>query len=96
MIRTNQTTTDVDLALALENEEGTFLAQKAGQSFLVIAEKGHSIASMRSIGQVLQVPPPAAADPWYITKISSSTEVTAEGPGSRDRNRREHGSLVRD
>ncbi len=96
MLRTNQSTTDVDLALALENEEGTFLAQKAGQSFLVIAEKGHSIASMRAVGQVLPTPPPAASDPWYITKISSSTEITTEGAGSRDRSRREHGSLVRD
>jgi len=96
MLRTNQSTTDVDLALALENEEGTFLAQKAGQSFLVIAEKGHSIASMRSIGQVLPVPPPAATDPWYITKISGATELTGEGLGSRDRSRRDHGSLVRD
>jgi hypothetical protein len=76
MLRTNQSTTDVDLALALENEEGTFLAQKGGQSFVVVAEKGHSIASMRAIGQVLQVPTPAASDPWYITKIGSLTEST--------------------
>jgi hypothetical protein len=87
MLRTNQSTTDVDLALALENEEGTFLAQKAGQSFLVVAEKGHSIASMRSIGQVLPVPPPAASDPWYVTKIGSSTDINSEG--ARDRARRE-------
>jgi len=96
MLRTNESTSDVDLALALENEEGTFLAQRAGQSFLVIAEKGHSIASMRAVGQVLPVPALAASDPWHITKISSSTEVTTEGVGSRDRSRREHGSLVRD
>jgi hypothetical protein len=94
MLRTNQSTTDVDLALALENEEGTFLAQKAGQSFLVVAEKGHSIASMRAVGQVLPVPPPAASDPWYITKIGTSTEINGEG--SRDRSRREHASVVRD
>jgi hypothetical protein len=94
MLRTNQSTTDVDLALALENEEGTFLAQKAGQCFLVVAEKGHSIASMRAVGQVLPVPPPAASDPWYITKISNSTELTGEG--SRERGRREHGGAARD
>jgi len=94
MLRTNQSTTDIDLALALENEEGTFLAQKAGQSFLVVAEKGHSIASMRAVGQVLPLPPPAAADPWYITKISTSTELTGEG--SRDRSRREHVGAGRD
>jgi hypothetical protein len=87
MLRTNQSTTDVDLALALENEEGTFLAPKAGQSFLVVAEKGHSIASMRSIGQVIAVPPPAASDPWYITKIGTSTELNSEG--ARDRTRRD-------
>jgi hypothetical protein len=96
MLRTNQSTTDVDLALALDNEEGTFLAQKAGQSFLVVAEKGHSIASMRAVGQVLAVPPPAATDPWYITKISNSTEVTMEAAGSRDRNGREHNRIGRE
>jgi hypothetical protein len=96
MIRTNQSTTDVDLALALENEEGTFLAQKAGHSFLVVAEKGHSIASMRAVGQVLAVPPSSASDPWYITKISNAAELTAEGGGSRDRSGREASRLVRD
>jgi len=94
MLRTNQSTTDIDLALALENEEGTFLAQKGGQSFLVVAEKGHSIASMRAVGQVLPVPPPMASEPWFVTKISPSTEVTGEG--SRDRGRREHAGAIRD
>lgn len=78
MLRTNQSTTDVDLALALENEEGTFLAQKAGQSFLVVAEKGHSIASMRSVGQHAET-----SDPWFITKIGNSTDVPLEGKHSR-------------
>lgn len=96
MLRTNQSTTDVDLALALDNEEGTFLAQKAGQSFLVVAEKGHSIASMRSVGQVLAVPPPAASDPWYITKISNSTEIGIDPAGLRDRNGRDHNRIVRE
>jgi len=96
MLRTNQSTTDIDLALALENEEGTFLAQKAGLSFLVVAEKGHSIASMRAVGQVLPVPPPAASDPWFITKISNSTEVSAERTGVPGYNRREHAVAGRD
>jgi hypothetical protein len=95
MLRTNQTTTDIDLALALENEEGTFLAQKAGQTFLVVAEKGHSIASMRAVGQVLPVPPPAASDPWHVTKISNSTEVIGERNGSPGYGRREH-AVARD
>ena len=89
MLKTNQSTTDVDLALALENEEGTFLAQKSGQAFLVVAEKGHSIASMRAM-------PPAASDPWYITKIGNSTEIAPEGSGSKDRGGREHNRTVRE
>lgn len=88
MLRTNQSTTDMDLALALEGEEGTFLAQKAGQTFLVVAEKGHSIASIRAVGQVLPVPQPAASEPWYITKISNSIEVNADNGGPAYR--REH------
>ena len=87
MLRTNQNTTDIDLALALENEEGTFLAQKGGQTFLVVAEKGHSIASMRAVGQVLPVPQPAASDPWFITKISNTTDAMNERSGY---GRREH------
>lgn len=90
MLRTNQSATDTDLALALEDEEGTFLAQKAGQTFLVVAEKGHSIASMRAVGQVLPVPQQAASEPWYITKISNSTEVMTEPTGAPGNNRREH------
>ena len=89
MLRTNQSTTDIDLALGLENEEGTFLAQKGGQTFLVIAEKGHSIASMRAVGQVLPVPRPVASDPWHITKISTSTEVIGERNGAAGFSRRE-------
>lgn len=87
MLRVNQNIQDEDLALALENEEGTFLAQKSGQSFLVVAERGHSIASMRSVGQTLPVPPPLASEPWFITKISNSTDVIKESSGYRERER---------
>ncbi len=89
MLRINQTTTDQDLALALQDEHGTFLAQKGGQCFVVIAEEGHSIASLRSVGRpVVEATPTAGEQPWYITKISSSTESLGEVPGfSRDRRR---------
>jgi hypothetical protein len=90
MLRVNQNVQDEDLALALENEEGTFLAQKSGLSFLVVAEKGHSIASIRSVGQVLPIQPPNANEPWFITKISNSTEVMMDGSQHRERYREAH------
>jgi hypothetical protein len=92
MLRVNQSTTDQDLALALENEHGTFLAQKGGQSFLVVAEEGHSIASLRAVGRpVVEVTPPGAGEqPWVITKISNSTEILSEASGyGRERRSRE-------
>ena len=90
MLRVNQTTTDQDLALALENENGTFLAQKGGNCFLVVSEEGHSIASLRSVGKPVETAPTATDQPWYITKISNSTEVLSDQSsygGSRRRER---------
>ncbi len=90
MLRINQTTTDQDLALALEDEHGTFLAQKGGQCFVVVAQEGHSIASLRSVGrQFVEAAPTAGEQPWFITKISNSTEALTEQPGYSREKRRE-------
>mgnify|MGYP001104492445 CR=1 FL=1 len=72
-----QSITANDLARALDNDSGTFLAQQGGQNFLVVAKEGHSIASIRPVGQRTNAIPsqPYGVEPWTITKLSETTDV---------------------
>ena len=66
--------TSQNLAGALQDDEGTFLCQHGGQSYIVEAQSGHSIVSGPTpIGpRVQQLPQPmtVTAEPWTITKIN--------------------------
>lgn len=65
--------TSQNLAAALQDDEGTFICQHGGQSYIVEAQAGHSISSGPTpVGpRVAQLPQTvtANAEPWTITKI---------------------------
>lgn len=74
----------LDLASLLEGEQGLFLCQNRGQNYLTVAKAGHSIAfGPTPIGRVVQEQPVSALgpEPWFVTKISNSTDL-AEFRGS--------------
>ena len=74
----------LDLASLLDGEQGLFLCQNRGQNYITVAKAGHSIAfGPTPIGRVIQEQPIAtlAPEPWFVTKISNSTEF-AEFRGS--------------
>ncbi len=74
----------LDLASLLENEQGLFLCQNRGQNYVTVAKAGHSIAfGPTPIGKPIQerVAPTVGPEPWFVTKISNSTEL-AEFRGS--------------
>ena len=73
MLRVNETVSNQDLARALDGEEGTFLAQRCGQSYLVTAQSGHSIKSFRPIGLPEPVNMPIGSNPAFnVTKLSDN------------------------
>ncbi len=67
----NDNTVARDLAQALEGNEGTFLAQQGGQTYIAVSRKGHSIISLRPVGQRAMVPSTGQPEPWAIEKISN-------------------------
>ena len=74
----------LDLATLLDGEQGMFLCQNRGQNYITIAKAGHSIAfGPTPIGKPIleQVTTASAPEPWFVTKISNSTEL-AEFRGS--------------
>ena len=67
----------LDLASLLHGEEGLFLCQNRGQNYITVAKAGHSIAfGPTPIGRGIQQQPSASLgpEPWFVTKISNSTE----------------------
>jgi len=67
----------LDLANLLHGEEGLFLCQNRGQNYITVAKTGHSIAfGPTPIGRGIQQQPSASLgpEPWFVTKISNSTE----------------------
>ena len=67
----------LDLAGLLQGEEGLFLCQNRGQDYIAVAKAGHSIAyGPTPVGRVIQEQPSSsiAPEPWFVTKISNSTE----------------------
>jgi hypothetical protein len=73
----------LDLASLLEGEQGLFLSQNRGQNYITVAKPGHPIVfGPMPIGQTIPEPGPALGpEPWFVTKISNSTEL-AEFRGS--------------
>jgi len=69
----------LDLASLLDGEQGMFLCQNRGQNYITIAKAGHSIASGPTpIGKPIQEQMAAIVgpEPWFVTKISNSTEFS--------------------
>ncbi|MGE5208250.1 MAG: hypothetical protein ACM3KL_02845 [Alphaproteobacteria bacterium] len=74
----------LDLASLLEGEQGLFLCQNRGQNYVTVAKAGHSIAfGPTPIGKAIQEQAAITMgpEPWFVTKISNSTEL-AEFRGS--------------
>jgi len=74
----------LDLASLLDGEQGLFLCQNRGQNYVTVAKAGPSIAfGPTPIGKAIQEQPTSTLgpEPWFITKISNSTEL-AEFRGS--------------
>jgi hypothetical protein len=68
----------LDLASLLDGEQGLFLCQNRGQNYITIAKAGHSIAfGPTPIGKAIveQVTASVGPEPWFVTKISNSTEL---------------------
>jgi hypothetical protein len=67
----------LDLASILHGEEGLFLCQNRGQNYITVAKAGHSIAfGPTPIGRAITQQPATSLgpEPWFVTKISNSTE----------------------
>lgn len=68
----------LDLASLLDGEQGLFLCQNRGQNYITVAKAGHSIAfGPTPIGKAVQeqVVASTGPEPWFVTKISNSTEL---------------------
>jgi hypothetical protein len=67
----------LDLATLLEGEQGLFLSQNRGQNYITVAKPGHPIAfGPMPIGQAIpNQAPNRGPEPWFVTKISNSTDV---------------------
>jgi hypothetical protein len=67
----------LDLANLLEGEQGLFLSQNRGQNYITVAKPGHPIVfGPMPIGQAVpEQTPSLGPEPWFVTKISNSTEL---------------------
>jgi hypothetical protein len=76
-LQINVPVSGLDLAGLLQGEEGLFLCQNRGQDYICVAKASHSIAfGPTPIGRVVIEQPSAnlGPEPWFVTKISNSTE----------------------
>ena len=88
-LQINVPVSGLDLAGLLQGEEGLFLCQNRGQDYIAVAKAGHSIAyGPTPIGRVIIEQPSSSVgpEPWFVTKISNSTEFaefrgTSGAPG---------------
>jgi len=75
------TATGLDLAAALDGDQGTFVCQQGGQTYLVGAKEGHSISyGPTPIGvRVIEanLSNSLSPEPWKITKIADN-DITAQ------------------
>ena len=83
MLKQNQPQTTYDLAELLKGEEGTYLAQRAGQTFVVESQAGHSIKSIVPVGCIESSQVPAGSNPpWTVTRIDNLTGQETGGQRS--------------
>ncbi len=73
----NQQVSGSDLAELLQGDSGTYLCQNNGQTFIVEASPGHSIASIRPALNT------AGSDQWQVQKISSQSISAEEFSGDQ-------------
>jgi hypothetical protein len=76
-LQINVPVSGLDLAGLLQGEEGLFLCQNRGQDYITVAKPSRSIAfGPTPIGRVIIEQPSAnlGPEPWFVTKISNSTE----------------------
>ncbi len=79
-IQVEQTITAPDLAQALQDEQGTFLVQQGGQTYLVLSRQGHSIVSFRAIGpRIPTINVGSTPENWIVTKVSDNIELAGAG-----------------
>ena len=91
-LQINVPVSGLDLAALLQGEEGFFLCQNRGQNYITVAKAGHSIAfGPTPIGKpiVEQMATSSGPEPWFVPKISNSTEL-AEFRGSVGKDWREN------
>jgi len=86
-LEVGQRTQAVDLAVALEGNEGTFICQQGGQTFIAVSKRGHSITSLRPTGRrfIEVIPATAGQEGWLVEKLSNQ-EITYDEsarPGSK-------------
>lgn len=85
MMKFNQPQTTYDVAQLLKGENGTFLVQRAGQTAIVVAKEGHSIASWTPVGSIEPTSLSTGNNPPYTcTRIDPSGE---QGDQHETRNR---------
>lgn len=89
-LEVNVPVSGLDLASLLEGEQGVFLSQSRGQNYITVAKPGQPIAfGPMPIGQA--VPEQVATvgpEPWYVTKISNSTDLAEFRGGSSGKQNR--------
>lgn len=88
----NQPQQTYDVAQLLQNEHGTFLVQRAGQTAIVTAQEGHSISSWTPVGTIEPSTLTVGNNPPYTcTRISddvlnqSQNREEASGRNSNQR-----------
>jgi len=82
----------LDLASLLEGEQGLFLSQNRGQNFITVAKPDHPIVfGPMPIGQAAPKQPPSLGpEPWFVTKISNSTDLVEFRGGFGKKSRESH------